>query len=145
MEMRDVFVSYAPRNRDVFETLHTLLRESGVSVYDPEETLSDWDSFASESPLRIRNAKVFVLLITEAVFISSFAKKEVEYARFRMPDPTKNMIPVHFPEAGKELPADLAMLLSGIPLIYVPGTSPEDLAYAVSRIVERVRAAESES
>lgn len=78
--MYDVFISYSTQNSKQAEKIRDILESKGISCWYAPVNIHGHRDFTEEIPKAIRNAKAFLLLVSNAAQESKWVKREVRYA-----------------------------------------------------------------
>jgi len=127
--MQDVFISYNTKNQTDADFIKRVLESNGISCWMAPSCIPTGSNYAQEIPNAIRNAKVFLLLLSNAAQMSIWVPKELDLAI------TANKPIIPFQIDGGMLTKPFNFRLTNIQRI----EAYRDLENAYAQLVEKIK------
>lgn len=101
----DVFISYSHKDRLIAHRIIQSLQAKGICARVFDDAFLSNDSYLAQIEEAIRNARVYMILLTENSIQSDFVKMELELAITTAKERSKAIVPVSMLPNSAELPA----------------------------------------
>ncbi|MFP4390126.1 MAG: toll/interleukin-1 receptor domain-containing protein [Desulfococcaceae bacterium] len=124
-EMKEVFISYASKDREKVHAFVELLRSAGVSVWMDESGIDGAAYWSKEIVLAIKNAKAGILMVSASSMASDNVGREVHLLYKN----NKKILPLYLENV--EIPDELEYELARIQHLRLFQGEPRDLFWAI--------------
>lgn len=78
--MQDVFISYSTKNQADADFIRRVLESNAISCWMAPDSIPSGSNYAKEIPNAIRNARVFLLVLSQSAQLSIWVPKELDLA-----------------------------------------------------------------
>ena len=94
-----LFISYSSREKELADTIRTILTEHGIECWMAPESISPGSNYAHDIPLAIQDCSALLVILSEKSQESIWVPKEIDMA-FKM---RKKVIPLHTDDSSINL------------------------------------------